>query len=215
MRDSSSRGEKLKDSETVLHDPAQLIQCFACRCQLQNVIQGAGIFVALFTAIIALATADRKRNQVNIKVETSIDQSITYHEDEMTEDCQDLYKVLPRTSHHVNFKMTNLSGFTLKDSTLVFRIPYEKQPPRKRDDEPMYRLRGFTLSITNAPQMLFAEVMIISIPFLPYWNHEDSMTIWVRMITDEPFMVKLSVNCSNADGKTYPIEIGPRELLRG
>jgi hypothetical protein len=63
--------------------------------------------------------------------------------------------------------------------------------------------------------MLYAEEMIISVPFLPYWNHEDSISIWVRMITDEPFTVNLSVNCSNADGKTYPVEIRPRELLRG
>lgn len=177
--------------------------------QLQNIIQGAGIFVALFTAIIALATADRKRSQVNIKIETSIDQCITYHENEMTEDCQKLYKDPPKTSHHVNFKMTNLSGFTLKDSTLAFMIPYEKQPARKKDDEKMYSFRGFSTNITNAPQMLFAEVMIISLPLLPYWNHEDSITIWGRMITDEPFTVKVSVNCLNADGKTYPKEIRP------
>ena len=133
----------------------------------------------------------------------------------MTDYCRTLYKDPPKTSHHVNFKMTNLSGFTLKDSTLAFMIPYEKQPPRKKDAETMYSLRAFSLNITNAPQMLYAEEMIISVPFLPYWNHEDSISIWVRMITDEPFTVNLSVNCSNADGKTYPVEIRPRELLRG
>ena len=44
---------------------------FGYHSQLQNGIQGVGIFVALLTAIIALSTADRKRRRVKAKIETT------------------------------------------------------------------------------------------------------------------------------------------------
>lgn len=182
--------------------------------QLQNSIQGTGIFVALFAAIIALSTADRKKKHVNIRIEPFINpQSLTYHKNEMTDYLRNLYKGRPDTfkSHQVNFKMTNLSGFTLENTTLTFVLPYEKQPPYKKEGQTMYDSRGFTTNILNPPQMLFEEKMILSTPFLPFWNHQDSMTVWIRMLLEdaelEPFMINISVNSEKAEGKTYPVKI--------
>jgi hypothetical protein len=205
---------------------AILFSPFGEHSQLQNGIQGAGIFVALFTAIIALGTADRKRKQVNIKIEPSINlkQSATYHKNQMKQNLSELYKDLPETfkSYQVNFRMTNDSGFSLEKPTLTFTLPYEKQHPYKAEDQTMYEIRSFNSNTYNAPHefyLLFEENIILSKTILPFWNNQDSMTIWIRMVIDdgkfEPFKVNVSINCSNADGKTYPIEIRPKELLKG
>lgn len=191
---------------------AILFSPFGEHSQLQNIIQGTGIFVALFTALIALATADRKRIQVNINIETSIDQSVTYHGNEMTDYCRSLYKKLPDKSHQVKFKMTNLSGFTLEHYTLTFELPYEKQPPYKKEGETMYNSRGYTSNITKEHDVFFTENIIIATPFLPYLNKQNSVTIWIRMLVDELFTIKVSANCLNADGRTYPVTIDPKSI---
>jgi hypothetical protein len=191
-----------------------LLSPFGKHSQLQNIIQGTSIFMAFFAAIIALATADRKRNQINISIDTSIDQSITYRENEMTDFCRSLYKKLPNKSHQVNFKMTNLSDFTLEHYTLTFELPYEKQPPYKKEGQTIYESRAYTSSIIQKTDLdlVFGENIIIATPFLPYSNKQDSITFWIRMVIDEPYKIKVAVNCINADGKTYPVDIDPKMI---
>ena len=103
--------------------------------RLENAIQSAGVFVALLAAVIALSIADHKRRSVSIKIEPSLDKENigTYPKNEMSNDLKKDYQNFtdPVKSHRVQFKMTNISGFTLRKPTLTFRLPLQIQHPTK------------------------------------------------------------------------------------
>lgn len=192
--------------------------------RLEKAIQSAGIFVALLAAIIALSTADSKRKSVNMKMELSIDKAdfATYHKNELSDDLKKIYKNFsdPIKSYKVHFKMTNISGFTLKKPTLTFSLPLQKQHPHKTGN--IYLERTFNSNLINSQHDLrlleFADTRILSNSNLPYWNDQDCITIWIRMALDtnslEPFMVNISLNCENAEGVTKKVEINQKELVK-
>lgn len=190
--------------------------------RFENIIQSAGIFIALLAAVIALAIADPEKKSVNVKIETSIDNVNIgmYPKNELSDNLKETYQNYPDPvkSYKVLFKITNTSGFTLEKPTLTFRLPLQKQHPRKVGQ--IYSGRTFNSNIFNSQQELrlleFADTLILSNSNLPYWNYQDEITIWIRMVDDgkfEPFIVEVSVNCENADGVTKKVEIKPRELM--
>jgi len=190
----------------------------------ERVIQSAGVFVALLVAIIALSVADPRRRSVNVKIEPSIDKANigTYSKKELSEDLKKAYQKFsdPVKSHRVQFKMTNISGFTLEKPTLTFRLPLQKQHPHKIGK--IYSERTFNSNLFNSQRELrlleFADTRILSNSNFPYWNNQDDITIWIRMILDdgklESFIVEVSVNCENAGGVTNKVEINPKELMK-
>ncbi len=195
---------------------------YGSNAEIGNTIQSAAVFVALISAVIALSTADPKPKKVKIKIEQSVDSEHIgiYPKNELPSDLRTKYKTFPDpiTSHKVQFKITNTSGFTLKKPTLMFRLPLEKLHPRKNNG-------GYTLSFNsnlfNSQSELrlleFADTRLLSNSNMPFWNNDDNITIWIRMLLNdgklEPFIVEISVNCENAEGVTKKVQIEPRAII--
>ena len=186
---------------------------------IEKAIQSAGIFVALLAAVIALSATDPKIRSVKVNIVQSVDKAEAnigkYHKNKLCEELKKIYQNFPDPikSHKVQFKMTNVSGFTLKKPTLTFRLPLEKQHP----DE-LGQFRTFNSNLFSSQRELslleFADTCILSNSNLPYWNDQDDITIWIRMLLDdeklEPFIVEVSINCENAEGITNELKINPK-----
>lgn len=215
--------------------------------RLENAIQVAAVFVALGAAVVALAASDPKRESVNVRIRHSLaGADITeYAKTELPHGLHDVYRHLPDrfTSARVEFKMSNLSPFTLERPTFTFRLPKEKAHPIARvfasagpdtrnsqapseSTHPMVLgtkiySTGFHSNLFNpdqAPARLeFEDTYVLSNSVLPFWNRGEQVTIWIRMIVDdgrrEPFAVKVSVNCDNAGGFTEEVVIDPGRLM--
>lgn len=187
--------------------------------RIGNAIQSAAVFVALLAAVIALSAADPMAKKIDVKIKEDIDTNHIgfYYKADLPEDLQTKYKSLsdPITSHRVQFKITNTSGFTLNKPTLTFRLPLDKRHPYKRGDQ--YVL-AFNSNLYNSQTELrsleFADTWLLSNSNLPFWNKEEDITIWIRMLIDdgkcEPFRVTVSVNSENAEGFTKQVQIDPK-----
>ncbi len=190
--------------------------------KISDALQSVSVFVALIIAVIAMSIADPKVKKANIEIEQSVDEDNvnSYSKSDLPSDLQLKFESFPDpiTSHRVQFKITNISGFTLKKSTLTFRLPIEKQHPHRVG-------RRYTLTFNSNihnPQsefrlLEFADSCLLSTSNLPYWNNGDEITIWVRMILDdgqlEPFTVEVSLNSENAEGITTKGSIEPRNFV--
>ena len=189
--------------------------------RIGNAIQSAAVFVALLAAVIALSSGDPKAKNVDVTIKEDIDANHvgSYHKADLPEDLQTKYKSFPDpiASHRVQFKITNTSGFTLKKPTLTFRLPLEKQHPHKVGDQYILTFNSNLFNTQAELRLLeFADTRLLSNSNLPFWNNEDDITIWIRMLIDdgkrEPFMVTISVNSENAEGVTKTVQIDPRRL---
>ena len=180
----------------------------------RETIQGSGIIVALIAAITALGVSDAKKF-VKVKVEVFVDEiDNTFKTNNLPKKwCQFGEEV---NFYRTNFKLTNNSGFTLRNPTLTFKLPREKRSLQKVDNG--YQ-EGFNSNIFNSRERVrfleFANKLIISNSNLPYLNHKEVQAIWFILFFGDmtPFTVELSINCENAEGITKNIEIKPRELL--
>lgn len=189
--------------------------------RIGNAIQSAAVFVALLAAVIALSGADLKAKKIDVTIKQDIDANHvgSYHKGELPEDLQTKYKSFsdPITSHRVQFKITNTSGFTLKKPTLTFRLPLEKQHPHKVNDQYVLTFNSNLFNSQTELRLLeFADTRLLSNSNLPFWNNNDDITIWIRMLLGDgdlnPFMVDVSVNCENAEGVTKPVWIDPKHV---
>jgi hypothetical protein len=190
--------------------------------RIGNAIQSAAVFVALLAAIIALSVADPKANKIKVIIEQDIDPKNVgrYYKAELPNDLQNKYEDLsdPITSHRVQFKITNTSGFTLKKPTLTFKLPLDKQHPHKVGE---HYILSFNSNLFNSQSELrlleFADNRVLSNSNLPFWNNDDNISIWIRMLLNdgklEPFMVDVSVNCENAEGVTKSVQINPKHAV--
>lgn len=124
-------------------------------------------------------------------------------------------------SYHVQFKITNNSGFDWKKPTLTFRLPLDKQHPIDRKGGQNYSEQSFSSNLFNDQkdicQLDFVNTRILSNSNVPYWNNKDTFIIWIRMAINnenlEPFQVQVSVNCENADGVSYKVNVEPQKDL--
>lgn len=189
----------------------------------------ANIFVpslaALLAAVIALSTADPKKNKVKIEIEEPyiVDkEKEIYEEGELDNNVKACYKAFPVTSYRVHFKMKNISGFDLKNPVITFnKLPIDKQRPYSETGNKHYSKRLFSFSIVRTDKKSHSlevdKKLLISLDGLPYWNSDSEIDLWIRMVLDggglEEFDVDISVNCENADGMTKPVKINPKELL--
>jgi len=195
---------------------------------LDKAIQSAAVFAALLAAVTALSAADPKMRTVKVKIEPSVDKADfgEYRKDELSESLKQAYQNFPDPvkSHKVQFKMTNISGFTLKNPTLTFRLPLQKQHPYRHKVSEIYSYRTFHSNLWNSQIELrlleFADTCILSNCNLPYWDNQNDITIWFRMVLEdgklEPFVVEVSVNCKNenANGVTKKLKIDPKDLMK-
>ena len=191
--------------------------------KISNALQSVSVFVALLIAVIAMSIADPKVKKANVEVEQSVDENNVnlYVKSDLPSDLQLKYESFPDpiTSHRVQFKITNISGFTLKKPTLTFRLPIEKQHPHRVG-------RSYTLTFNSNihnPQsefrlLEFADFCMLSSSNLPYWNNGDEITIWIRMLLNDgqldPFIVEISLNSENEEGITTKISIEPRNFVK-
>ncbi len=196
--------------------------------RLDKMIQITGVLVALLTAVIALAVADPRQKKVNINIEHYIDNKEEYPKAKLAENLQKDYKDYadPIVSYRVQFKMINISGFSLKKPTLAFRLPSERRHPNQPLNSidvsaKSWSIRSFNSNIYNSQSELrvleFGDTVILSNSNLPYWNNQDELILWIRMVLNdknlEPFNVAVYVNCENADGTTKNVLIDPKKLL--
>jgi hypothetical protein len=100
-----------------------------------NAIQSAAVFVALLAAVIALSAADPKAKKVKVKIHRTVDpkDASFYPKSALPVELLARFQAFtdPITSHRVQFKIENTSGFTLKKPMLTFRLPLEKQHPHE------------------------------------------------------------------------------------
>lgn len=106
--------------------------------RLEKAIQSAGIFVALLAAVIALSVTDLKRKIVKVKIDHSLDtmsetREETYPKNKLSDELREHYKNFPDPikSYKIQFRITNISGFSWKKPTLAFRLPLGRQHPQK------------------------------------------------------------------------------------
>jgi hypothetical protein len=182
-----------------------------------DLLQGIAIFVALLASVIALSSADHKRKAVKVNITAHVEKKYTeqYSKSDFSPQLKDIYSAYPDpvVSHRVYFDMRNISGFTLKRPTLTFRLPINKKHPQK--DAINYGSTTFHSNLFNYQRDLVTletgDTLILSNNNLPYWNNDDDIGIWIRMVLDpgppEPFPVEISVNCENAEGITKSIKI--------
>lgn len=190
--------------------------------RLGRAIEAAVVFVALLAAVIALSAADPRARRVEVTIEPSVDEDHvgTHPKDELPPDLAKPYENLPDPvkSHRVRFRITNVSGFTLERPVLTFRLPLQKQHPHKQGRSYGLTFRSNLFNSQRELRVLeFADTRILSNSNLPYWNHGDDITIWIRMVLDagglDPFTVEVSVNSENAGGVTKKVKIEPARLL--
>ena len=183
--------------------------------RLENIIQTSAVFVALIAAIIALSTADPRQKPVSVNINLFKQNRLkNYSKETLPQHFLRLYADFPDPFHsqRIHFVMKNTSGFTLIKPTLTFRLPNNRQQPEKTPEE---WTTTFNSNLFNSRadmrQLEFNDTVIISNSNLPYWNNLDSITIWIRMITDSiathPFLVVVSINSQNAQGITKTIKI--------
>jgi hypothetical protein len=194
----------------------------ASRPWLDAAIRGASIFVALIAAVIALHASDKKERRVKARIEVALDdtETRTYKVEDLPEPLKKslTYAQKEVRSDQVHFKITNESGFTLKEPTVSFRLPIIKQHPHRLEDGTW--VLTFNSNLYNSRAQLrtlqFGDTAIVSNSNLPYWNHGEQIVIWIRMALDvggaDTFYVQVTLNASNAQGETTPVAINPRAL---
>jgi len=196
-----------------------------CDSQAARLIQILSTLVVAFTAMIALSATDPKKDTVKIKIEPSFAQKTEHRKDEMSDELKHHYEDFPDPveSYRVQFKIDNISGFTLIKPNFAFRVPLNRKHPHRLEGEKLWSRLSFNSNLYNSTQELFmlefADTCIISNSNLPYWNEKETITLWIRMIPYDktgkaaPYNVEVSVNCENAEGVTQTIKIKPDESI--
>lgn len=191
--------------------------------RLGNAVQGAGIFVALIAAVIALAAVDRKKKKIKVEIKQTFAENKEHYKESMSEQLKENYRNAPDVIHsaQVHFSMTNVSDFDLVKPTFTFRLPNDRQHPHRRENEDTWSVLSFNWNLntsrTEFSTLQFGDTLILSNSGLPYWNRSVNLTIWIRVTLDypniEPFKVEVSVNCENADGITKSVTIDPSNAM--
>ena len=197
--------------------------------RIEKAIQSVAVFVAMITAIIAIAVSDTPKRHVKVQINISFERRDEYSKEQMTEDLKECFSDFddPVESYRVQFNMVNTSGFNLKRPTLTFRLPRERQHPKKppknykgQADPNVCTIRSFHSNLYNSQDELrileFADTLMISNSNMPYWNDQDSIMFWIRMALNDTsrqsFLVYVSVNCENADGITKEVQVSPKKI---
>jgi hypothetical protein len=190
---------------------------------LPPALQGAAFFVALAAGVIALHSSDRNPPHAKADVHLAVgDLKLEEHTRDSTPGRQwrELsHDISPFHSGRVHFRIKNQSGFTLREPTLSYRLPLNRQHPHRFPDASW--AVTFNSNLYNNPDSLrslqFADTAIISNSNLHFWNDDAELVIWIRMALDaptsDPFTIEVSLNAENAQGVTSVITIDPKALM--
>jgi hypothetical protein len=177
--------------------------------------------VALGSAIIAIAISDKKNKKIKFKLETfALNQKeVERHEkSNLTEELREKFKSFPDKfdSHQVYFKITNISGFTLKGPTFTVRLSTSLMHPNSSGDNKEFRSNLFNSS-QNLQRLEFANTIILSNSNLNFLNDYEPIKIWIRVCLpiseEEDIRFRISLNSDNADGNTVTIKTKRNSLL--
>jgi hypothetical protein len=214
--------------------------------RLENSVQVAAVSAAIAAAVVALSAADPARRTVKVRLGHSLitDDMETYAKGDLPRGLRDVFEHFPDrfASARVEFRLTNLSGFTLNKPTFTFMLPKGRAHPISRSfgslppgtvesavaegTDPWIRgnkvySTGFNSNLFNPEQppsrLEFGDTYVLSNCILPFWNRDQQVAVWIRMIVDDgtprPFHLTASVNCDNADGWTSEVTIEPEGLM--
>lgn len=192
-----------------------------CNSQAERLIQILSALAVGAAVVVALSATDTKKNRISVVIDKPlIDEERSQTEKELSDDLKQYYDSFPVRSFRVHFRMTNKSGVELKTPIFTFRVPFKRQPPNVKNDDGKFSQRAFTCGPGGAQVdtgvMDVGDDRILSRRGLPYWNMDDVLDFWIRMVLNqenEPFHVVVYVNCENADGFTKKIKITPKDLL--
>ncbi|MCU7816896.1 MAG: hypothetical protein KZQ81_17280 [Candidatus Thiodiazotropha sp. (ex Rostrolucina anterorostrata)] len=191
------------------------------------VFQSISVYTALFLGVIALSAADPLPKTIvvdtDVHIGTDEKSTGTYPKGALKGVLPELYENHddPVLSRRVYFHMTNTSGFTLKKPVLTFRLPSNRKHPEGEANT--YTRIAFNSNLFNCQTDLVsledAEEVILSNSRLPYWNNNEPMDIWIRMMVEDrsvnPFSIVVSVNAENAEGVTTTINIDSDTIKKG
>ncbi len=203
---------------------AIVLGCFSylswlgCDPQAERLIQIlTGLAVAI-TALVAVSTADPKRDKVNVIVEkVYADDKKIWKSAEPSKKSNGNCDVI---AYRIHFKIKNV-GCDLKQPIITFEVPAAKQPPSPEQDSSGKSVkRAFTMGpsdIIERPVFEVGDNIVLSRSGLPFWNKDKELEFWIRMLlrnTSGQFDVEVSVNCENADGWAQTVTLNPKELLK-
>ncbi len=189
---------------------------------LSSAMQGTAVFVALTASVIALHASDRKLRYAKGTITVSLDpdERRVHKKSQIHRSIENGFASHPDTftDDRVQFHIRNNSGFTLRDPTLTFRLPLDRQHPHRHTDGNW--VVTFNSNLYNSQEDLrilqFGDTAVISNRNLPYWNKDEHFTIWIRMVLDypneEPFDISVSLNSENAEGTTVSVPVDQARL---
>lgn len=183
-----------------------------------NALQITSLLTAGIALVIALHSTNTKQRYATIDIKIcKTEKAHSVEKAALSAGLKDVYLEFsdPIEAHRVHFNLTNTSGFDLTKPSFMFRVPLEKKHPTKDG-----RKRTCHSNLYNTPQVVKLEMSDSLILFntgLPYFNKDDSIEFWIKMALNttslEPFEIKVSVNCENADGTTQEITVNPKEVI--
>jgi len=190
-----------------------------CDPQAERLIQIlTGLAVAI-TALIAVSSADPKKDRVEAVVEPPhvtrdiYNWKTTYRKDELSGRAAARFAKWPDPiiSYKVQFKITNTSSFDWANQK------------KEKEEENTYSELSYNSSIYNVQgdvrKFEMVDAVVISNRNLPYWKQEKPLTFWIKMTLSpkdsNSVDIEVSVDCDNADGYAQTVTLNPKELLEG
>jgi hypothetical protein len=191
------------------------------KTNIDEILQGIGIIIAMIASIIAIAAFDPKRKKIKVKINSGVinKNGAKHKKSDLEGPLANQLSGYPDsfTSHQIYFEVKNISGFTLKKPSLTFCFPNDRRHPHKTIRGSILSNNSNLYNSTRDFQSLeFMDSIIISNSNVPFWNNFDEIKIWIRMVieTMPPFEVMVSINCENAEGISKIINIDPEKLLK-
>lgn len=188
---------------------------------VQDHIALTGVFVALFTGVLAISISDKR--PCNIEFDLKVFGNNTkgksdYNLSNLSEEIRPHFSNFGDnfSSYKVNFKITNTSNFVLKKPTVTIKIPTKVKHPSKDMNNLEVRSNMFN-SPLSLQSLEYGETQILSNSNLPFLHPGESMKIWIRMTLDKEDTNKLifhiSLDSENAEGIVVKKSMTPKEIL--
>ena len=199
--------------------------------RIASVLQIAAVTIALFSAIAALASSERRRIRADVDVERGPRGKGSYKKKNLTGAAVEHFKHFSDEfrSHAIGFRIKNKSGFTLQRPAIRFSlntkyahpVRHPGEPDFNRDDKSKHNYWGFNANTpgwtTDCRYAEYGDSATLSLLDLAPLNDGQDIPVWVRMIIDrderEDFPVTVSISAENAEGWTRDVDVPVADLL--
>jgi len=210
-----------------------LIGITTCVCvgfnlfELKETTQSVSIFIALIATFVAISATDPKPKEVKVSIDKSYKED-SYGIRKEDEIYKELHKELriPLKTFEIHFKITNTSGFTLKNPTVTLCLPKNAQhivvrPVWFFKDRPVTRqVIDFASNLyNNLPNVKdnfrrldSNDKIYLSNSNLRYLGKGKDLTIWIRVaIHDKPLEIDVYIDADGCEGDMKSFKIDPTE----